>query len=62
MLPLKITGAPARVTRVMIGRIELISPEQRAALARLAAGPCPDLATLKQAAQQALNRQALTDG
>jgi hypothetical protein len=40
-LPLKIS-TPAQIERVMVGRIELISPEQRAALAKLASGPKTD--------------------
>jgi hypothetical protein len=54
VLPLTVTGAPAKITRVMVGRIELISNAQKAALARLAAGPCPDLAAVKQSASAAL--------
>jgi hypothetical protein len=61
VLPLKITGAPTDITRVMIGRIELINDEQKAALARLATGPCPDLAAVKQAAFDALEKGNLTD-
>jgi len=61
VLPLKISGAPTDITRVMIGRIELINDEQKAALARLAAGPCPDLASVKQAAFNALEKGHLTD-
>lgn len=38
VLPLTITGAPS-VTRVMVGRIELVSPRQRELLARLVAAP-----------------------
>jgi hypothetical protein len=60
VLPLKITGAPVQVTRVMVGRIELISDEQRATLARLAQGPCPDLAALKKAANDALDKGTYT--
>ncbi len=54
VLPLKITGAPTEITRVMVGRIELITDTQKAALARLAAGPCPNLAAIKDAANKAL--------
>jgi hypothetical protein len=61
VLPLKITGAPTEITRVMVGRIELITAAQKAALARLAAGPCPDLATIKQSANDALESGKLTD-
>lgn len=61
VLPLKITGAPTDITRVMIGRIELITDAQKAALARLAAGPCPDLAEVKNAANQALEKKTLSN-
>jgi hypothetical protein len=54
VLPLKITGAPTEITRVMVGRIELVTAAQRAAIARLAAGPCPDLPAIKAAARAAL--------
>jgi hypothetical protein len=53
-LPLKITGAPVDVTRVMVGRIELISDEQKATLARLKQEGPPDLVSIKQAAYDAL--------
>ena len=59
VLPLKITGASTEITRVMVGRIELITDSQRAALARLAAGPCPDLPALRKAARQALQNSQL---
>lgn len=40
---LPLTIAPrAQVTRVMVGRIELVTPEQRGLLANIAAGPAPD--------------------
>lgn len=61
VLPLKITGAPVEVTRVMVGRIELISGEQRAALARLSSEAYPDLAGLKKLAQAALVSGKYTD-
>ena len=61
VLPLKITGAPAEITRVMVGRIELITDSQKAALVRLAAGPCPDLASVKLAAENTLQNSKLTD-
>jgi hypothetical protein len=54
VLPLSVTGAPVSITRVMICRIEMASPEQEAALARLTAGPCPDLPAFKKAAEKAL--------
>jgi hypothetical protein len=54
VLPLQVTGAPTEITRVMVGRIELISKAEKAALARLAAGPFPDLEAVEKAAQQAL--------
>jgi hypothetical protein len=60
VLPLKVSGAETQVTRVMVGRIELISGAERAALARLAAGPCPDLSAIKQAAAAALANPGLT--
>ena len=60
VLPLTITGAPTEITRVMVGRIELITDEQRAALARLAAGPCPDLAAIKKSATDALENGKLS--
>jgi len=59
VLPLKVTGAPTDITRVMVGRIELITDNQYSALARLAAGPCPDLASVKKAAQEALKNSKL---
>jgi hypothetical protein len=55
VLPLRVTGAPVRITRVMVGRIELISDVQKQALARLAAGPAPSLTAVKGAAISALN-------
>ncbi len=41
ILPLRIS-TPADVTRVMIGRIEIVTPRQRQLLAKIAAGPAPD--------------------
>jgi hypothetical protein len=61
VLPLTITGAPTEITRVMVGRIELISDEQKAILARLSTGPCPDLQALKDAAENALKQRKLSD-
>ena len=61
VLPLKINGPPTEITRVMVGRIELITDAQKAALARLSTGPCPDLASLKQAAFDALEKGHLTE-
>jgi hypothetical protein len=60
VLPLKITGPSADITRVMIGRIELVTDAQKAALARLATGPCPDLPALKHAAFEAIATGKLT--
>jgi hypothetical protein len=40
LLPLEIS-ARSDVTRVMVGRIEVVTPEQRALLAKIAAGPAP---------------------
>ncbi len=47
VLPLTVAGVPA-VTRVMVGRIELVTPRQRALLADIAAGPPADAQTLFQ--------------
>ncbi len=47
-LPLQIS-VPAEVTRVMMGRIELVTPSQRALLRRIAAGPAPDMQSFQQA-------------
>jgi hypothetical protein len=55
VLPLQVTGAPVKITRVMVGRIELISDTQKQALARLAAGPAPDLGSVKNAAMKVLS-------
>ena len=41
MLPLQIS-VPCNLTRVMIGRIEIVTPAQREVLARIAAGPSPN--------------------
>lgn len=41
VLPLEI-GVPAEVKRVMMGRIELVTEEQRQVLQRIATGPLPD--------------------
>ncbi len=56
VLPLKITGAPTEITRVMVGRIELVTASQQAALKRLAAGPCPDLQSVRKAAFEVLQK------
>jgi len=56
VLPIKITGSPTEITRVMVGRIELISDAQRATLAKLATGPCPNLAAIKKAAADAIDK------
>jgi hypothetical protein len=42
LLPLEIS-VPAKITRVMIGRVEIVTPEQRALLAKIAAGPSVEL-------------------
>lgn len=47
VLPLKISGDP-EIKRVMVGRIELVTKEQKSLLAKIAAGPCPDLTMLKE--------------
>ncbi len=46
VLPLSIDGAT--ITRAMIGRIEMITPAQHEALARIAAGPCPDMEAFRK--------------
>jgi len=45
-LPLEIS-ALSTVTRVMIGRIEIVTPEQRALLQKIATGPAPDLSKMR---------------
>lgn len=59
VLPLKITGAPTKITRVMVGRIELVTASQQAALKRLAAGPCPDLQSVRKAAFAVLQKSTM---
>jgi hypothetical protein len=59
-LPLTITGATTQITRVMVGRIELISDDEKAALARMAAGPVPNLNELRSAAENALDQRKLS--
>ena len=49
VLPLEIS-TPADVTRVMVGRIELVTPKTRAALKRLIEAPPSDPAWLGKAA------------
>ncbi|MGB8355620.1 MAG: hypothetical protein WCD79_17105, partial [Chthoniobacteraceae bacterium] len=46
ILPLEIS-TPAHLTRVMVGRIEIVTPAQRAILAKIAAGPAPDLSGMR---------------
>jgi len=45
-LPLEIS-VPSEITRVMVGRIEIVTPGQRALLKELAAGPAPDLSHMR---------------
>ena len=47
VLPLTVSGAPP-TTRVMVGRIELVTPQQRALLANIAAGGTADAQALGQ--------------
>jgi hypothetical protein len=47
VLPLTLT-TPATVTRTMVGRIEVVSPAQRQALTRIAAGPVSSTAWFHQ--------------
>ena len=61
VLPLKIVGPSTDITRVMVGRIELVTDAQKAALARLAAGPCPDLAALKKTALDFIDKGKFSD-
>jgi hypothetical protein len=42
LLPLRIS-AECKIARVMVGRIEIVTPEQRALLAKIAAGPAEEL-------------------
>jgi hypothetical protein len=46
LLPLRIS-VPCDITRVMIGRIEIVTPEQRALLAKIAAAPPEDLSQMR---------------
>ncbi len=46
-LPLHLS-APAQVTRVMVGRIELVTPEQRQLLRKIAHGPTSDMESFMQ--------------
>lgn len=50
-LPLQIS-VPANVTRVVVGRIELVTPEQRTLLAKIAAGPAPDMSAARAAMEK----------
>ena len=52
VLPLTIDGA--RISRAMMGRVELVTPAQRECLARIAAGPCPDMRALAAARSAAV--------
>ena len=47
VLPLKIS-VPAEITRVMVGRIELVTPTQRTILRRMGQLPLPDQKALKK--------------
>ena len=53
VLPLTIDGA--KIDRAMIGRVELVTPAQRDCLARIAAGPCPDVKALAEARVAAIS-------
>jgi len=50
-LPLRVS-VPARTERVMMGRVELITPAQRRLLAKIATDPAPDLQSAGGAAPQ----------
>jgi hypothetical protein len=51
-LPLRIS-TPAEVQRVMVGRIELVTPTQRELLRKIAAGPSPDMQSFRKAVMEA---------
>ena len=61
VLPLKITGAPTDITRVMVGRIKLISEAQKLTLARLSVGPCPNIMALREQAADAVQKSNLPE-
>lgn len=58
-LPLQIS-VPARISRVMIGRIEIVTPGQRALLAEIAAGAPPGQSATDAAATRQKLNQAYT--
>jgi len=51
-LPLRIS-IPAEVQRVMVGRIELVTPGQRELLRRIATGPAPNMQSFRKAVMEA---------
>lgn len=67
ILPLKLSE-PADIERVMVGRIEIVTPEQRALIATIAKGPASDRAWFNDALktrpreEQAAIRQELYEG
>jgi hypothetical protein len=60
-LPLKIS-VPADVHRVMMGRIELVTPAQRELLAEIAAGPAPDMQLFNQALREIQSKLGSNQG
>jgi hypothetical protein len=59
-LPLHVS-IPAEVQRVMMGRIELVTPTQRKLLQQIAAGPAPDMESFRQAVEAATRRDGNRD-
>jgi hypothetical protein len=59
-LPLHVS-VPADVQRVMMGRIELVTPTQRELLQRIAAGPAPDMQSFRPAVEAAMKREGRRD-
>jgi hypothetical protein len=56
-LPLQIS-APAPVQRVMMGRIELVTPAQRELLRKIAAGPAPDFQKVRPLRNMQVDRSS----
>jgi hypothetical protein len=56
-LPLQIS-APAQVQRMMMGRIELVTPAQRELLQKIAAGPAPDFQKVRPLRNMQVDRSS----
>lgn len=56
-LPLQIS-TPAQVQRVMMGRIELVTPAQRELLRKIAAGPAPDFQKVRPLKNMQVDRSS----